>query len=81
MMHRTGQEYEKILKVNVVGYFLTTKAFLPLLRKKQSRVIVNMSSLLGSIANNKLAITEPAKNPLGNRWIAYNASSMSLMLS
>ena len=34
---------------NVVGTFLTTKHFLPLLRKKKTRVVVNISSLFESM--------------------------------
>ena len=72
---RTGAEYEKILKVNVLGPFLMTTHFLPLLRKQQSRVVVNMSSGLGSISGNRMGITNPDKNPYANRWVAYNSSS------
>lgn len=42
---RTADAFKQILFTNVVGPFLTTKHFLPLLRKKQTRVVVNTSSL------------------------------------
>ena len=66
------------MNVNVVGTFLVTKAFLPLLRKKPSRVVVNMSSGQGSISHNRLAFTHPERNPLGAQWIAYNASKAAV---
>ena len=66
---RSATEYEKILKVNVVGPYLTTINFLPLLRQKKSRVVVNMSSGLGSITQNRQG------SPVANKWVAYNASS------
>lgn len=44
-VHRTADDYMHVLMTNVVGPFLTTKHFLPLLRKKQTRVVVNTSSL------------------------------------
>lgn len=73
-MCRSATEYEKILKVNVVGPYLTTINFLPLLRKKKSRVVVNMSSGLGSITRNRQG------GPVANKWVAYNASSEHLAL-
>ena len=66
------------MNVNVVGTFLVTKAFIPLLKNKQSRVAVNISSGQGSISRNRLAFTDPDKNPLGAQWIAYNASKAAL---
>ncbi|DBA88273.1 hypothetical protein WJX77_010725 [Trebouxia sp. C0004] len=33
-----------------------------------------MSSGLGSITTSRLGMIDPEKNPVGNRWIAYNAS-------
>lgn len=76
--NREGSEYQKILAVNVVGKFLTTKAFLPLLRKRHTKRILQMSSGLGSISINRLGMTNPEKNPVGNRWIAYGASKAAL---
>ena len=75
---RTGDTYRNILNVNVVGTFLVTRAFIPLLKKKPSRTIVNISSGLGSISQNRLAFTAPNKNPVGKLWIAYNASKAGL---
>ena len=41
----------EVYKTNTVGPFLCTRAFLPLLLKKQKRVIVNVSSRLASIVD------------------------------
>ncbi|KAL3131420.1 hypothetical protein ABBQ38_007732 [Trebouxia sp. C0009 RCD-2024] len=71
-------KYEEILKINVLGPFTMTTNFLPLLRKKQSRAVVNMSSGLASISTNRLYISDHEKMPLGNRWIAYNSSKAAL---
>ncbi|DBA71352.1 TPA: hypothetical protein ACH3X2_011162 [Trebouxia sp. C0005] len=70
--------YEKILKVNVVGPYLVTRTFVPLLLKRNTRTVVQMSSGLGSITRNRLGMTDPEKNPVGNKWIAYNASKAAL---
>ena len=51
---------------------------MPLLLKKQARMVVQISSGLGSITRNRLGMTEPEKNPVANRWIAYNASKAAL---
>lgn len=48
-----GSEYMKVFETNVVGVSDVTQAFLPLLRKRgQDKIkkILNMSSILGSIA-------------------------------
>ncbi len=75
---RTGAKYENIMKVNVVGVFLTTKAFVPLLKKKQSRTIVQISSIFASISFNRLGMTNPEKNPAADKLIAYNASKAAV---
>ncbi|DBA69406.1 hypothetical protein WJX79_005430 [Trebouxia sp. C0005] len=71
----TGATYSNVLKVNVVGVFLTTKAFLPLLRKKQSRTIVQLSSIFASTSFNRKG-TE--NNPAATKLIAYNSSKAAL---
>ncbi|KAK9839325.1 hypothetical protein WJX81_008148 [Elliptochloris bilobata] len=48
-----GADYIRVLTVNTVGPFLMIKAFVPLLRKKQTRTVVNVSSVDGSIATNR----------------------------
>lgn len=73
------KQYEHILKVNVVGPFLTTTAFLPLLRKKQSRVVVNMSSGLGSIAANRQASGPTANGTAMNTLMLGYCSSKAAL--
>ncbi len=72
---RTGATYSNVLKVNVVGVFLTTKAFVPLLKKKQSRTIVQLSSIFASTSFNRKG-TE--NNPAATKLIAYNSSKAAL---
>ncbi len=78
LLCRDAATYEKILKVNVVGPYLVTRTFVPLLLKRHTRTVVQMSSGLGSITRNRLGMTDPEKNPVGNKWIAYNASKAAL---
>ena len=49
---RKAADYREVLEVNVIGPFLMTQAFVPLLRKKPTKVIVNTSSVLGSVKLN-----------------------------
>lgn len=46
----SGKEYTRVLQTNVVGPFLVTQHFLPLLKKKNTKVVVNTSSICGSIS-------------------------------
>ena len=66
------------MRVNVVGPYLVTRTFLPLLMKRNTRTVVQISSGLGSITRNRLGMTEPEKNPIGNAFIAYNSSKAAL---
>ncbi len=52
---RDPAEYLKILDVNVVGPLRVTQALLPLLLKKDTRKVINISSTLGSISTNRWA--------------------------
>ena len=40
----------KTYQTNVVGPLLVTQAFMPLLNKKQTKAVINISSILGSIS-------------------------------
>ncbi|KAI8137112.1 4-dihydrotrisporin dehydrogenase [Fennellomyces sp. T-0311] len=51
-----GDEYIKIFETNVVGTSNVTQALLPLLRKRETRRIVNISSIMGSIKNTNSSI-------------------------
>ena len=75
---RAASWYEKVMRVNVVGPYLVTRTFLPLLLKRNTRTVVQISSGLGSITRNRLGMTEPEKNPIGNAFIAYNSSKAAL---
>jgi NAD(P)-dependent dehydrogenase (short-subunit alcohol dehydrogenase family) len=46
----TGDDALAVLQVNVIGVVRTTNAFLPLLRRSDDPVIVNVSSGMGSLA-------------------------------
>ncbi|KAL3148210.1 hypothetical protein ABBQ38_014207 [Trebouxia sp. C0009 RCD-2024] len=46
--------------------------------KRNTKVIVQISSALGSITRSRLGMTDPEKNPLSNKWIAYSASKAAL---
>ena len=75
---RSGAQYKDVLNVNVVGVFLTTKAFVPLLKKKQTRTIVQISSIFASVSFNRLGITSPEKNGAADILIAYNSSKAAV---
>ncbi|PHY19747.1 SDR family oxidoreductase [Caulobacter sp. BP25] len=47
------EQWEEILRVNVIGVFRLTAALLPNLKLSERKLVVMMSSDLGSIANNK----------------------------
>lgn len=71
---RTGKDYLRVLNVNVVGPFLVTVHFLPLLRKKQTRAVVHTSSICGSIAGARQGM-------FGGNIIAYNSSKVGMLTS
>ena len=68
---RSGTDYATVLGTNVVGPFLVTKYFLPLLKKKQTRVVVNTSSVCGSISAN-------FNGDFGGMLLAYNSSKAAI---
>ncbi|KAL3162742.1 hypothetical protein ABBQ38_008562 [Trebouxia sp. C0009 RCD-2024] len=78
VLELTSSLYEKVLRVNVVGTYLVTRTFVPLLMKRNTKVVVQISSGLGSITRSRLGMTDPEKNPVSNKWIAYNASKAAL---
>ncbi len=61
-------------ETNVFGTLAVTQAFLPLLKKSSSGRIVNVSSELGSLANNG----DPAWPFAAHKLIGYNASKAAL---
>ena len=61
-------------ETNVFGVFAVTKTFLPLLRKSEAGRIVNLSSGLGSLAQN----SDPEWEFEGVKPLAYNSSKAAL---
>ena len=59
---------------NVFGVFAVTKAMLPLLKKSEAGRIVNMSSGLGSLAQN----SDPNYIYADHKYLAYNSSKTAL---
>lgn len=48
----TKEEFLSVYETNVVGPFLVTEAFAPLVRKGERKVVVHVSSVMGSIESN-----------------------------
>jgi NAD(P)-dependent dehydrogenase (short-subunit alcohol dehydrogenase family) len=70
----TAADVQEVYNVNVLGVVRTIHAFLPLLERSQSPVVVNVSSGLGS-----LALTTDPNSP-ASKWIvpAYCSSKAAL---
>jgi NAD(P)-dependent dehydrogenase (short-subunit alcohol dehydrogenase family) len=70
----TAADLQEVYNVNVLGVVRTLHAFLPLLERSQSPVVVNVSSGLGS-----LALTTDPSSP-ASQWIvpAYCSSKAAL---
>ncbi len=68
---RSGKEYTRVLQTNVVGPFLVTQHFLPLLKKKNTKVVVNTSSICGSISAN-------AAGAFKGLLLPYNSSKAAI---
>jgi NAD(P)-dependent dehydrogenase (short-subunit alcohol dehydrogenase family) len=70
----TSGIFEATFRTNVLGHFLTIRAFLPLLRRSCAARIVNVSSTVGSIGDQS--------NPESPYWsataLAYNSSKAAL---
>ena len=71
LCYSTGEDYKQVLEVNVVGPFLVTKHFLPQLQKKATKVVVNTSSICGSISAN-------AAGRINGRMLPYNSSKAAI---
>ncbi len=65
---------ERTLRVNFIGSVAVTQAMLPLLRKAPSARIVNVSSGLGSLAQN----ADPASPYAAVKFLGYSASKAAL---
>ena len=44
-----SEDWDKVLNTNAKGYFLNTRAVLPIMQKQTSGVITNVSSIVGSV--------------------------------
>ena len=75
--YRSGKDYAAVLAANVVGPFLVSKHFLPLFMKKKTRVIVNSSSVCGSISATVVGGIG-GENPLASVLLPYNTSKAAL---
>ena len=60
----------------MVGPFLVTRAFIPLLKKKQTRTVVNLGSCLGSCT--AVAGTIKDTNSMHSGFLAYNSSKSAI---
>jgi NAD(P)-dependent dehydrogenase (short-subunit alcohol dehydrogenase family) len=68
------EDLRRTYDTNVFGVFAVTKAMLPLLRKSDAGRIVNMSSGLGSLAQN----SDPNYEYAQIKILAYNSSKTAL---
>ncbi len=66
--------WRKTIETNLFGLVATTSTFLPLLRKSDAGRIVNLSSILGSIAHH----ATPGSPTYGNHIPAYNVSKAAV---
>ncbi|MEC3915505.1 SDR family NAD(P)-dependent oxidoreductase [Nocardia sp. CDC160] len=72
----TGADVTEVLDTNVVGMVRTIHAFLPLLQRSKSGVIVNVASGLGSFAR----ATDPGRIESRIVNIAYNTSKTAVAM-
>jgi NAD(P)-dependent dehydrogenase (short-subunit alcohol dehydrogenase family) len=68
------EKFKATLETNVFGPLLVTKTMLPLLKRSAAGRVVNMSSGLGSLAQNN----DPAWEFAELRLVAYNSSKAAL---
>jgi NAD(P)-dependent dehydrogenase (short-subunit alcohol dehydrogenase family) len=66
--------WRKTFETNLFGLIATTQAMLPLLRKSAAGRIVNLSSILGSIALH----ATPGSPIYDTKWPAYNVSKSAV---
>jgi NAD(P)-dependent dehydrogenase (short-subunit alcohol dehydrogenase family) len=70
----TGELMEQTFATNVIGAVRVLRAFLPLLMRSQSPVVVNVSSALGSLSR----ATSPGRPGYTYPGVAYPASKTAL---
>ncbi|RVV98264.1 SDR family NAD(P)-dependent oxidoreductase [Mesobaculum littorinae] len=64
----------RVMEVNFIGTLAVTQAMLPLLRAAPAATIVNLSSSMGSLAEN----ADPEAPFYSQRFVGYNASKAAL---
>ncbi len=72
----TGPLAMKVFDTNVIGLIRVTQAALPLLRKSENPVVVNVSSALGSF----WAVTNPERRQFHFPSIIYGASKAAVSM-
>ncbi|GAB3386645.1 SDR family NAD(P)-dependent oxidoreductase [Humibacter soli] len=76
LVGRTGPEALEVFDTNAVGIVRVTEAALPLLRKSENPVVVNISSALGSF----WAVTNPERPAFNYPSIVYGASKAAVSM-
>jgi len=70
----TVETFRRVFETNLFGLVAVTQAFLPLLKKSASGRIVNLTSILGSIAEH----ADSNSAIYAMRWPAYDASKAAV---
>ncbi len=73
----TLAQMESTLRTNLIAPLFLSRAFLPMLKQDGGGLIVNISSILGSIENNVSIMGDGVGNPGGGRY-PYRASKAGL---
>jgi NAD(P)-dependent dehydrogenase (short-subunit alcohol dehydrogenase family) len=72
----TGESVLAVFNTNAVGVVRVTQAALPLLRKSDNPVVVNISSALGSF----WAVTNPERHESHNPFVVYGATKAAVSM-
>ena len=72
----TAEDMEKVFATNVFGVVRVTNAFIPLLKKSDNPVIVNVSSGLGSFG----MVTDPSRNESRINSLTYCSSKAAVSM-
>ncbi|CAK0786303.1 hypothetical protein CVIRNUC_009516 [Coccomyxa viridis] len=76
-----AKDLRDVLLTNVVGTYMVTKAFLPLIRKGHKKQIITISSTLGSIGKMQESLDAPENSfpaALSHLHLAYRSSKAAL---
>ena len=72
----TAEDMKKVFETNVFGIVRVTNAFIPLLRKSNNPVIVNVSSGLGSFG----MVTDPSKEESKINSLTYSSAKAAVSM-